>query len=65
MIYDQIMVEFHSSQEVATLGLSLFVLGLAGGPMVVSPLSEVRRIIPSFQQMVDTDCSSMAANTST
>ncbi|KUJ19116.1 MFS general substrate transporter [Mollisia scopiformis] len=39
-IYDQIIAEFHSSQEVVTLGLSLFVIGLAGGPMFVSPLSE-------------------------
>lgn len=34
------MKEFHCSQEVATLGLSLFVVGLAISPMVSSPLSE-------------------------
>jgi hypothetical protein len=39
------MEEFGCSQEVATLGLSLFVIGLAIGPMVVSPLSEVRLTI--------------------
>lgn len=35
------MKEFGSSHEVVTLGLSLFVVGLAVGPMVLSPLSEV------------------------
>lgn len=39
-LYEQIEEEFHCSQEVVTLGLSLFVIGLAGGPMVVSPMSE-------------------------
>ena len=39
--YAQITKEFNSSDEVATLGLSLFVLGLAVAPMVLSPLSEV------------------------
>ncbi|EXJ88124.1 hypothetical protein A1O1_05052 [Capronia coronata CBS 617.96] len=38
--YDQIMDEFHISREVATLGLSTFVLGLAVGPMMLAPLSE-------------------------
>lgn len=32
--------EFSASSEVATLGLSLYVLGLALGPMVLAPLSE-------------------------
>lgn len=40
-IYDQVMQEFHCSEEVATLGLSFFVLGLAIGPMLFGPLSEV------------------------
>lgn len=40
--YDQLMKEFGCSQEVVTLGLSLFVVGIAVGPMVLSPLSEVR-----------------------
>jgi hypothetical protein len=40
--YGQLTKEFGCSQEVAILGLSLFVIGLAIGPMVVSPLSEVR-----------------------
>jgi hypothetical protein len=39
--YAQLMKEFGSSREVVTLGLSLFVFGLAVGPMVLSPLSEV------------------------
>lgn len=38
--YDQITMEFHVSRVVATLGLSLFVLGLGLGPMVLGPLSE-------------------------
>ena len=38
--YKQIEKEFYISQEVATIGLSLFVVGLAVGPMFVSPLSE-------------------------
>lgn len=32
--------EFHVSAEVATLGLSLYVIGLALGPMLSAPLSE-------------------------
>ena len=36
----QIIKEFGCSQEVAILGLSLFVVGIAVGPMFVSPLSE-------------------------
>jgi multidrug resistance protein len=38
---EQLMVEFHSSQEVATLGLSLFVLGFAVGPLFWAPMSEL------------------------
>lgn len=41
LTYEQLMDEFHCSQEVATLGLSLFVLGLAFGPIFLAPLSEV------------------------
>ncbi|RJE23612.1 to MSF membrane transporter [Aspergillus sclerotialis] len=37
----EISHEFHVSLEVSTLGISLFVLGFAVGPMVFSPLSEV------------------------
>lgn len=33
--------EFHVSQEVAILSISLFVLGLGLGPLLVGPLSEV------------------------
>ncbi|KAL2028146.1 hypothetical protein VTO58DRAFT_110834 [Aureobasidium pullulans] len=38
--YAQLEKEFHCSRIVATLGLSLFVIGLGLGPMVMSPLSE-------------------------
>ncbi|OAL32814.1 hypothetical protein AYO20_07771 [Fonsecaea nubica] len=38
--YGQLMKEFHCSREIATLGLSLFVVGLAFGPMLLGPLSE-------------------------
>jgi hypothetical protein len=35
----QLLEEFQSSQEVVTLGLSLFVLGFAIGPLLWAPLS--------------------------
>ena len=38
--YDQISNEWHVSRVVATLGLSLFVMGLGLSPMVLAPLSE-------------------------
>jgi len=38
--YAQITSEFHVSRVVATLGLSLFVMGLGIGPMILAPLSE-------------------------
>ena len=38
--YEQITKEFHISKVVATLGLSVFVMGLGLGPMVLGPLSE-------------------------
>ncbi|KAI4747425.1 MFS general substrate transporter [Aureobasidium sp. EXF-12298] len=38
--YGQLEPEFGCSRIVATLGLSLFVVGLGLGPMVMSPLSE-------------------------
>lgn len=37
----EIIMEFGISQEVATLGVSLFVLGFAIGPLLWAPLSEV------------------------
>ncbi|OAQ58706.1 multidrug resistance protein [Pochonia chlamydosporia 170] len=37
----QIIMQFHISQEVATLGVSLFVLGFAIGPLLWAPLSEL------------------------
>ncbi|KAF2719200.1 MFS general substrate transporter [Polychaeton citri CBS 116435] len=38
--YSQLQPEFGISREVATLGLSLYVVGLGIGPMFLSPLSE-------------------------
>ncbi|KAI5293401.1 hypothetical protein KEM52_005564 [Ascosphaera acerosa] len=38
---EQIMMEMHIGQEVATLGVSLYVLGFAIGPLVWAPLSEM------------------------
>jgi len=40
--YSQLEPEFGASRLVCTLGLSLFVAGLGTGPMILSPLSEVR-----------------------
>jgi multidrug resistance protein len=37
----QILLEFNASQEVGTLGISLFVLGFAIGPLLWAPLSEL------------------------
>lgn len=37
--YAQIKKEFHCSRIVATLGLSLFIVGLGLGPMLLGPLS--------------------------
>ncbi|KAF2120966.1 major facilitator superfamily domain-containing protein [Lophiotrema nucula] len=37
----QVMVEFGVSQEVVTLGISLFVLGFALGPLLWAPFSEL------------------------
>ena len=37
----QIIEQFHCSQEVAILGISLFVLGFAIGPLFWAPISEV------------------------
>lgn len=33
--------EFHVSQEVTILGISLFLLGIGLGPLVVGPISEI------------------------
>ncbi|UKZ76624.1 hypothetical protein TrVFT333_004331 [Trichoderma virens FT-333] len=38
--YVQMEAEFHNVREVSDLGLSTFVLGIAVGPMLLSPLSE-------------------------
>ena len=38
---DQILTTFHVGDEVATLGISLFVLGFAIGPLLWAPLSEL------------------------
>lgn len=37
----QIIAEFHCSTEIVTLGISLFVLGFAIGPLLWAPLSEL------------------------
>jgi multidrug resistance protein len=37
----QVIQEFGASQEVATLGISLFVLGFAVGPLLWAPMSEL------------------------
>ena len=38
--YPEVMKEFHVSSTVALLGLSLYVLGLAFGPVIAAPISE-------------------------
>jgi multidrug resistance protein len=38
---EEIIIEFGCSQEIATLGVSLFVLGFAIGPLLWAPLSEL------------------------
>jgi hypothetical protein len=45
--YDQMMVDYHISRLVATVGLTTYVCGLGLGPMVLAPLSEFygRRMI--------------------
>lgn len=35
------IMQFHASQELVTLGLSLFVLGFALGPLIFAPMSEL------------------------
>lgn len=46
MTYGQITVEFNCSRLTATLGLSLFILGLGVGPLFLAPLSEVSPRFP-------------------
>lgn len=58
--YGQLIPEFHSSRIVATLGLSLFVVGLGCGPMILSPLSEVR-VTNVLTACVCTSCSLLFA----
>ena len=45
--YPEIMTRFHVSSVVALLGLSLYVLGLAFGPVLAAPISETfgRRVV--------------------
>jgi Major Facilitator Superfamily len=38
---EELLLQFHTSQEVATLGVSLFVLGFAIGPLLWAPMSEL------------------------
>ncbi|KAB8078611.1 efflux pump antibiotic resistance protein [Aspergillus leporis] len=46
--YAQILEEFHCPQEIAALGLSLFIWGLGLGPLILSPLSEGVVYLGSF-----------------
>lgn len=46
--YAQVMREFGSNPTVTTLGLSMFVVGLGLSPMILAPLSEVRRAPSMF-----------------
>ena len=45
--YPEVMTQFHVSSTVALLGLSLYVLGLAFGPVLAAPISEThgRRVV--------------------
>lgn len=43
--------DFDVSKEVATLGLSSFILGLAIGPMTLAPFSEVGERYNMFQEL--------------
>ncbi|KIW18743.1 hypothetical protein PV08_03032 [Exophiala spinifera] len=38
--YEQLIRDFNTSREIATLGLTSFVIGLAMGPMFLAPMSE-------------------------
>ncbi|KAI9732784.1 MAG: hypothetical protein M1834_003722 [Cirrosporium novae-zelandiae] len=57
--YKQIEPEFDISREVATLGLSLFVMGLGIGPLFLSPLSEVNA--PGSYRGLDPDPTMLVA----
>lgn len=39
--YDQITADFQCSRDMATLGLSLFILAQGLGPPLIAPMSEV------------------------
>jgi hypothetical protein len=60
---EQVIHSFDISQEVATLGISLYVLGFACGPLIWGPLSELygRRKIFFFTFMAATAFSAGAA----
>ncbi|KAH7256148.1 major facilitator superfamily domain-containing protein [Fusarium tricinctum] len=60
---EQVIHSFDISQEVATLGISLYVLGFACGPLIWGPLSELygRRKIFFFTFMATTAFSAGAA----
>jgi hypothetical protein len=60
---EQVIRSFDISQEVATLGISLYVLGFACGPLIWGPLSELygRRKIFFFTFMATTAFSAGAA----
>jgi hypothetical protein len=44
----EIMFQFHVTQITSMLGVSLFVLGLAFGPLVIGPFSEVLGVFSTF-----------------
>lgn len=55
---NEVLEEFHVSHEVFTLGLSIFVLGLALGPLIWAPLSELygRQIVFTVTVRLDSKC---------
>ena len=56
--YAQLRRDLGSSRIVSTLGLSFFVIGLAVGPMVLAPLSEVHQAPLSSSNLFARDVSS-------
>ncbi|KAL3448442.1 MFS general substrate transporter [Aspergillus insuetus] len=64
----QIIEEFHISTEVATLGVSLFVVGFAIGPLLWAPLSEMfgRQIlfITTYCALTAFNCAAASAQNS-
>ncbi|KIX10692.1 uncharacterized protein Z518_01776 [Rhinocladiella mackenziei CBS 650.93] len=57
MTYDQLMDEFGCSLEICNLGLSLYMIGLALGPLLFSPMSEVEVLLSSCFELLLTSIS--------